>query len=604
MDGIKYSLALIGALAFFANFSATPATFSLSPSNVKPPNPNREFRGAWLATVANIDWPSKPGLTSQQQQTELAGILDRASQLHLNAVVMQVRPACDALYSSKLEPWSEYLSGTMGQAPEPFYDPLEFAVAEAHKRGIELHAWFNPYRAHHELAKSPISADHISKTKPYLVRPYGKSLWLDPGEKEVQDYSVKVIIDVVKRYDIDGVHIDDYFYPYRERGADNKEIDFPDDHSWIEYVKQNVLDKNKKRKMLSRDDWRRSNVNAFVERLYKEVRKEKAWVKVGISPFGIWRPGNPSSIKGFDAYQEIYADSKLWLNQGWLDYCSPQLYWRTTQANLSYKELLKWWASQNKKNRHLWPGNYTSQTIAEVKPWPASEITHQIDLTRQQPGATGNIHFSIKTLMSENTNLSAQLEHDSYNQMSLVPASDWLKREHLDKPKLQLQKDPVSGDPILQWSNSGRGKVWLWVVQTLTDKDWQTVILPALQTACSLKPSDSRSPMPSNVSVRPVDRCGNLGPEVVMEIKSDEEFRKQGLISAEEKRAKELANEKKIGEKKPFDKADQAAKIKSLEERLGVKPENDKSVKTSKESSDRSGDAQTPPALPKPVKKP
>jgi uncharacterized lipoprotein YddW (UPF0748 family) len=205
------------------------------PCTVTPPPPPREFRAAWVAAVGNIDWPSKRDLSTAEQKAELLAILDRAAELKLNVVILQVRPAADALYASAIEPWSEYLTGAMGKPPEPFYDPLAFAVAEAHRRGLELHAWFNPFRARHFSAKSPIAGSHISRRRPQWVRPYGKQLWLDPGEKGVQDYSLSVVMDVVKRYDIDGVHFDDYFYPYKEPDAAGRDLDFPDGLSWRRY---------------------------------------------------------------------------------------------------------------------------------------------------------------------------------------------------------------------------------------------------------------------------------------------------------------------------------------------------------------------------------
>lgn len=220
-----------------AALAATGAALALQaadyePSRVVPPAPLREFRAAWIATVANIDWPSQKTLSTSEQKAELLEILDRAVQLKLNAIIFQVRPACDAMYASRIEPWSEYLTGRMGQSPEPFYDPLAFAVEEAHRRGLELHAWFNPYRARLLSATSPVAPTHISHTHPQIVRRYGEYLWLDPGEKEVQDYSLSVIMDVVHRYDIDGVHFDDYFYPYKVKGEGGKDVDFPDDSSW------------------------------------------------------------------------------------------------------------------------------------------------------------------------------------------------------------------------------------------------------------------------------------------------------------------------------------------------------------------------------------
>ena len=193
---LKPSVSIVTAVLLGGVLPAGCATPREESSAPVPPKLQREFRGVWVATVGNSDWPSRPGLPVPDQKAELLAILDRAARLNLNVVVFQVRPACDALYSSQLEPWSEYLTGTMGKAPSPFYDPLAFAIEEAHKRGLELHAWFNPYRAHHFNAKSPIAANHVSKTKPQLVREYGRNLWLDPGEREVQDYSINVIMDV------------------------------------------------------------------------------------------------------------------------------------------------------------------------------------------------------------------------------------------------------------------------------------------------------------------------------------------------------------------------------------------------------------------------
>src|SRR5208282_4517401 len=333
------------------------------PVVVTPPEPPREFRGAWIAVVAsNQDWPSKPGLAVEEQKAELISLLDRAAQLHLNAVIFQVRPACDAMYASPIEPWSACLTGTQGKAPEPFYDPLAFAIKEAHKRGLELHAWFNPFRAWHLLSKSIVAPNHITKTHPELVREYDTQFWLDPGEPAVREYVLRVVMDVVKRYDVDGVTFDDYFYPYPVKDTLGRKLNFPDDASWQKYGLRSGL---------ARDDWRRQNVNQFVQSVYQSIKGAKPWVKFGISPFGIWRPGFPQSIKGMDAYANLYADSHLWLASGWLDYFSPQLYWPVDSPQQSFPALLNWWSAQNFKGRNLWAGLNAS---AVGEKWNPDEI--------------------------------------------------------------------------------------------------------------------------------------------------------------------------------------------------------------------------------------
>jgi uncharacterized lipoprotein YddW (UPF0748 family) len=391
------------------------------------PAPRREFRGVWVASVSNIDWPSRKGLSGEQQKAELLALLDKAAALKLNAVILQVRPMADALYASKREPWSEFLTGRAGQAPEPFYDPLELAVREAHARGLELHAWFNPYRARHPSATGPVPADHLIKTRPDLARPYGKHYWLNPTSAEVQDHSLNVILDVVRRYDVDGVHIDDYFYPYKEKDAAGKTIPFPDDDTWAAYQKAGGK--------LGRDDWRRDAVNRFIERMYREVKAARPWVKVGISPFGIWRPGHPEGITGLDQYAELYADAKLWLNQGWVDYFSPQLYWPIRQEKQSYPKLLDWWMLQNTKGRLMCPGNYTSRVTGKEKGWPASEIVEQIKVTRET-GAGGNVHFSMKALLQDTGGIAEALRA-VYAEPALVPSLPWTKDKQLAPPALR-----------------------------------------------------------------------------------------------------------------------------------------------------------------------
>jgi uncharacterized lipoprotein YddW (UPF0748 family) len=518
------TLLFSGTLLLAPALAAQGAHGSGAPANAadEPPPVAREFRAAWVASVANIDWPSRPGLSSWEQQVELLRILNRAVELRLNAIVLQVRPAADALYESRYEPWSEYLTGRMGRAPEPEYDPLAFAVEEAHKRGLELHAWFNPYRARHMTATSEASRNHVGQTQPELVRTYGRYLWLDPGEPAVREHSIRVVLDVVRRYDIDGVHIDDYFYPYKERDSTTGQvIDFPDERSW----QNHVLSGGK----LTRSEWRRRNVDLFVEQLYRSIKKAKPWVKFGISPFGIWRPGHPEQIAGFDAYEEIYADSRKWLVSGWVDYFTPQLYWSISAPRQSYPVLLEWWVSQNAHGRHIWPGNYTSRvsSMADTTPpgrWPAGELVDQIHATRAQPGASGNIHFSMKALMESRGGIAELLRSGPYAEPALVPPSPWLSRRAPAKPRASVLTDSPTGDVVLELRPPSKGGVpaWLWVVRARTAGRWTTAILPASQLRHTLAPAASEPP--DLVLVSAVSRTGGEGERLGFRIQ-DSGFR-------------------------------------------------------------------------------
>lgn len=507
---------LLGAAFLAVLLTARSPAANYSPAGIIPPQPVREFRGAWVATVGNIDWPSQKGLSSADQQAELLAILDRAVQLKLNAIVFQVRPACDAMYASRIEPWSEYLTGTMGRAPQPYYDPLAFAIAEAHKRGLELHAWFNPYRARVLGTGLPASPDHISKRRPQLARQYGKYLWLDPGEKEVQDYSLSVIMDVVKRYDVDGIHFDDYFYPYKEQDNAGKELDFPDDASWKRFGVGGKL---------SRDDWRRENVNRFIERVYKSIKSAKPWVKFGVSPFGIWRPGYPAQVKGFDAYAVLYADSRKWLANGWVDYLAPQLYWAIDAPEQSFPALLRWWAVQNTRGRLLVAGMNTTHagrgarsasadSERRGRSWPPEEIINQIRIVRELPGPSGHIHWNMRTLM-RNTALDDALKKEVYQQPALVPACPWLGTSAPAKPKLTILKATTASQSKVGWAPSAFGKAWLWLVQSRSGEHWTTKVFPAMTTSETWD-----SALPDVVAVSAVDRKGNVGSPAVINLKS------------------------------------------------------------------------------------
>jgi len=482
-------VALLGLLA--AASRACAAAYQAWP--LDPPAPFQEFRGAWVAAVANIDWPSRKDLDPAAQKAELTAVIENAARLRLNVVILQVRPACDALYASRLEPWSEYLTGTMGRAPSPVWDPLAFAIAEAHQRGLELHAWFNPFRALHNSAKSPIAPGHISRTHPAWVRSYGHFLWLDPGEPGVRDYSLSVVMDVVNRYDIDGVHFDDYFYPYKERDAAGREIDFPDGPSWERFGAGGRLD---------RGDWRRENINNFVRRTYAAIKAAKPWVKFGVSPFGIWRPGQPKSVDGLDAYDGLYADSRRWLSSGWVDYFAPQLYWPIDSPRQSFPALLGWWARQNTHDRLLVPGLDLNRVRGSVKP---TEIANQCRLTRKQPGAAGEILWGLGAL-PRNQPLWSTLTREVYAQPALMPPAPWLGHGRQLKPFLSVTPAGGAGGVELAWQTAGGDAAARWLLQSRTAGVWRTEILGANVTSRHLAAA------PDQVAVRPVDRFGSLGP--------------------------------------------------------------------------------------------
>ena len=465
----------------------------------------REFRAAWVATVANIDWPSKPGLSTEEQQAEAISLLDSAVILNLNAIIFQVRPQCDALYASELEPWSYYLSGVQGQAPDPYYDPLTFWVAEAHKRGLELHTWFNPYRAHHPVGQK--NETSVIETHPEIVRELDNGyFWLDPSLQETQDYSYAVVMDVVKRYDIDGVHFDDYFYPYSS-------IEFPDDEPWQAYQASGGR--------LERHDWRREAVNIFVKRIYDGIKAEKPWVKFGISPFGIWRPGNPPSIQGYDQYDKLYADAKLWLNEGWVDYWTPQLYWPTRKIPQSYPVLLGWWVGENLHNRNLWPGLFTSKIKDEAD---ALENFSQIMITRGMvPDGPGNVHFSMKALQKNYGGIADILLKGPYAEPVLIPPSPWLDDQPPAAPLVELEiRD---GSVRLNWLHENPDEVYRWVLYLQRGKHWTYQILLSEEEGLILpymiRSEDGMTPpeVLDKIAVTALDRLGNESERIILSVR-------------------------------------------------------------------------------------
>ncbi|KAI8517406.1 hypothetical protein Bbelb_059870 [Branchiostoma belcheri] len=448
-----------------------------------------KFRGVWVATVSNIDWPSSRHLSTDQQKAELVTILDRMVELNLNALIFQVRPAGDAFYDSQLEPWSYYLAGHHGAPPSPYYDPLAFAIEESHRRGIELHAWFNPYRAKSKSAGYTLAPTHMANRFPQYTYEYGNYVWMDPGAQEVADHTYDVIIDVVRRYDVDGVH----------------GTDFPDAATHQAY--QVRLEKRTSGGTLSKADWRRDNVNRLVRRLYGGIHAEKAHVKFGISPFGIWRSGYPAGIVGFSQYDSLYADPKLWLEQGWVDYLAPQLYWMIDPPQQSYPALLDWWLDQNPLQRHVYTGNYLSRILTDG--WPVSELVNQVGISRDRADrlSLGNIMFSMKPFRDNSAGVVDAFKSQVYTSPVLTPAMPWLSTRAPKAPSgVQVASSTIT------WSGDTTGDVRAWTLYR-REGDGRLTMVKLLGADTTTVTVD-----PGTYMLKAVDRVGNESSDVIVDI--------------------------------------------------------------------------------------
>jgi uncharacterized lipoprotein YddW (UPF0748 family) len=483
------------------------------------------------------------GLSVEEQKNELRAVMDRAQAAGLNAVILHVRTAGDALYPSSLAPWSRYVVGRDGEARSDEYDgydPLMLAVAEAHARGLQLHAWFNPFRAMPPDDLGPPGKNHVTKTHPEWVRRYGKSTWIDPGIPAARRAVLAAILEVVDRYDIDAVHLDDYFYPYLEertvtrivkrgkkriRVSRRVTLDFPDATSWKKYgVAKGSTD---------RAAWRRANVNDFVRTLYREVKDRKPWVLVGISPFGIWRPGNPWGITGLDAYREIYADSRLWLREGWIDYLAPQLYWELDGAQDRFTRLDGWWRGENVLDRHIWPGLFTMRVGSQNAPWPRGEIAAEIGALRAARTGTietlGHVHFRFGTfgrwLEGDTATFGETLRAAVYPEPALPPASPWLGAAVPASPQLGIVDDTAGGrssgagmrndgapaEPhkLLTFAAGDTVGVRWWLVQRLgVDGRWRSQLLPGTTSGLSVTAGDAAA---SSIAITAISRTGIAG---------------------------------------------------------------------------------------------
>lgn len=396
--------------------------------------PKYEFRGVWIATVENIDWPSKRTLTTEAQKAEFIRILDMHKRNGMNAVVVQIRPVSDAFYPSQLEPWSEYLTGQQGKAPSPYYDPLEFMITETHKRGMEFHAWLNPYRAVFSLTKSSIAPNHITKKNPGWFLDYGGKRYFDPGNKEAQKFVTEVVRDVVRRYDVDAIHFDDYFYPYRIAGRE-----FPDSKTYQQYGKG-----------MSRDDWRRSNVDSIIVMLSKAIKEENPYCQFGISPFGVWRnidkDARGSNTKaGQTNYDDLYADILLWLENEWIDYVVPQLYWEHGHRVVSFETLSDWWANHAYgRNMYIGHGIYRSAEPKSYAWHNRKELPNQINRIREYEEIQGSVYFSSKSFNNNPNGWNDSLRNNFYKYPAICPPMHWVDDEKPAAPEMIT----ASGGPI------------------------------------------------------------------------------------------------------------------------------------------------------------
>lgn len=390
--------------------------------------PKYEFRGVWVATVDNIDWPSDKFLSSESQKAEFISLLDMHQRNRMNAVIVQIRPATDAFYPSQYEPWSEWLTGRQGKPPIPYYDPLEFMINETHKRGMEFHAWMNPYRAEFSVGRSPMAQTHITKLHPDWFVQYGTLRLFDPGNKEVQQFVTNIVKDVVSRYDVDAIHFDDYFYPYPIAGKE-----FPDDVSFLKYGNG-----------LAKADWRRSNVDSIIRKLGETIKQENKYCKFGISPFGVWRstdkdPSGSNTRGSLSNYDDLYADILLWLKNKWIDYVAPQLYWEFGHRIAPFGTLVDWWANHT-YGRHLYIGHGIYRAIEERSGgWKSTnELPNQLKKVRSYPQVQGSIYYSSKWFYRNPNGWNDSLQNNYYKYPAIVPPMPWIDNEKPDRPFLNI----------------------------------------------------------------------------------------------------------------------------------------------------------------------
>ncbi|MBS1756705.1 MAG: family 10 glycosylhydrolase [Bacteroidetes bacterium] len=389
-------LAFTGILFLYTNSQAQQAA--------KP-----EFRGVWVATVDNIDWPDQPTISADAQKAQFIKLLDMHKRNGMNVMIVQIRPSADAFYPSPYEPWSQWLTGRQGQPPYPYYDPLKFMITETHKRGMQFHAWMNPYRAVYNIHSASIAPNHITRIHPEWFLTYGDKKYFDPGNKDVQKYVTDIVKDVVSRYDVDAIHFDDYFYPYRITGKE-----FPDNANYLRYGKG-----------MNKDDWRRSNTDSIILMLSKAIHQTNPKCEFGISPFGVWRNASMDTAgsntnAGQTNYDDLYADILLWLQKGWIDYVTPQIYWEIGHKAAAFEVLLDWWSKHTYgKNCYIGLGIYRGNSNAAWK--DKTQLPRQIKMIRNTPNIQGMAFFSSKSFEKNPNGWADSLRLNYFKNPAPVP---------------------------------------------------------------------------------------------------------------------------------------------------------------------------------------
>ncbi len=423
-------------------------------SCVTMPPPKREMRAIWIASVVNIDWPSESGLPVEAQQKELIELLDLAKAYHLNTVILQIRPVTDAFYPSPYEPWSQYLSGVQGEPPSPYYDPLAFAIEQSRKRGLELHLWLNPYRAEMDTARDALAENHPARTHPEMFITYGNTRYFNPGLPETREHVSMVVADLVRHYDMDAFHFDDYFYPYPLPG-----LEFPDSVAFA--MHPGDFQPHQK------EEWRRYNIDRIIEMLQDTIKSIKPHVEFGISPFGVWRniaddPSGSDTRAGVTNYDDLYADILKWQKKGWIDYVTPQLYWYIGMEAADYAVLADWWSKNTYGcNLYIGQGLYRLRSDNPNRQWRSSrEIIRQLDMNREIPNIDGSMFFSARTLRSNPFRLHERLLSGPYQYRALPPVNNRVQQITAEPP-MSPQLHHENGYIHLSWEAGKNNKYYV-----------------------------------------------------------------------------------------------------------------------------------------------